>query len=191
MFTVPACRRTAPTPKKKSFCRSLASCFYIYRPNTVYLLHNANSFSSFINQTRKSQLKCKHPHGRPSTGRRRGREERQSHGPGPHTCHQNSQAARPAPTGSPSLLHLLPAPRRAPWEPRSADHGCRLAHTCWQCPLLGLEVPAPVSETDPSLDLGLLEAGLCSWAALSPLAELSPWVPDQRLCPEQLGQACR
>lgn len=119
MFTVPACRRTAPTPKKKSFCRSLASCFYIYRPNTVYLLHNANSFSSFINQTRKSQLKCKHTHGRPSTGRR-GREERQSHGPGPHTCRQNSQAARPAPTGSPSLLHLLPAPRRAPWEPRSA-----------------------------------------------------------------------
>ena len=69
---MPACRRTAPTPKKKSLCRSLASCFYIYRPNTVYLLHNANSFSSFINQTCKSQLKCKHTHGRPSTGRRGG-----------------------------------------------------------------------------------------------------------------------
>lgn len=54
-------------------------------------------------------------------------------------------------------------------------------------PLSPFSVPAPVSETDLSLDLGLLEAGSCSWAALSPLAELSPWVPNQRLCPEQLA----
>lgn len=32
------------------------------------------------------------------------------------------------------------------------------------------------------MNLGLLEAGSCSWAALWPLAELGPGIPEQRLC---------
>lgn len=62
--------------------------------------------------------------------------------------------------------------------------GISMAHTCWcSVPSLAsksLSVPTPISKTDLSLDLGLLEAGSCSWAALRPLAELIPWVPDQR-----------
>lgn len=60
--------------------------------------------------------------------------------------------------------------------------GISRARACWHSvPFLAsksLSVPTPVSEADLSLDLGLLEAGSHSWAALWPLAELSPWVPD-------------
>lgn len=63
--------------------------------------------------------------------------------------------------------------------------GISLAHTRWHSVPFSVpksfSVPTPVSETDLSLDLGLLEAGSHSWAAVWPLAELSPWVPDHRL----------
>lgn len=60
--------------------------------------------------------------------------------------------------------------------------GISRARVCWHgVPFLAsksLSVPTPVSEADLSLDLGLLEAGSQSWAALWPQAELGPWVPD-------------
>lgn len=51
-------------------------------------------------------------------------------------------------------------------------------------------VPSSASKSLPSLDLGLLEAGSHSRAGLRPLAELSPWVPEQRLCPGRLAGHC-
>lgn len=49
----PPARPSPPRPGSSS----LASRFRFCRPNKSYSLHNANSFSSFINQTRESQLK--------------------------------------------------------------------------------------------------------------------------------------
>lgn len=79
-------RRTGPSrpPAQPSPLRpgssSLASWFRFCRPNKPCSLHNANSFSSFINQTHESQLKRNTQHDPPSLGREGGGED---------TCHRH------------------------------------------------------------------------------------------------------